>query len=212
MDKNIENRYACKSYLQIPVEWDKIVEVLQAGSMAPSAGNIQNWKFVLIQDKDNREKVEDACLFQTWMSQAPVFIVVCANASMSQRYYHDRGDFFTTQSAAAAIENMLLEATNQGLGSNWVGAFDEEKLNEVLKIKSGWKVHAVLTLGYVHETEPRPFKYKLKDLVNFETFGNGVYTKPIFPLSNIVKKLERGKEKVQGEISGRMKKQKQVLE
>lgn len=212
MDKNIEARYSCKSYLQIPVEWDKIIEVLQAGSLAPSAGNIQNWKFILIQDKQQRQDVEDACLFQTWMSQAPIYIVVCGNSGMSERYYHEKGDFFTTQSVAAAIENMLIESTNQGLGSNWVGAYDEEKLNEVLKIKSGWNVHGIITLGYVHELEPRPFKYKLKDLVNFETFGNGVYTKPLFPLSNAVKKLEREKEKVMGEISGRMKKRKELVE
>ncbi|MBT3408663.1 hypothetical protein HOK68_04195 [Candidatus Woesearchaeota archaeon] len=212
MDENILKRRSCKNYLQIPIEWSKLVNILKAGSLAPSAGNLQNWKFIVIQEKENRQKIANSCLFQTWMNQAPTYIIVCGNFQMAQKYYFERGNMFTIQSCAAAMENMLIEATNQKLGSNWVGAFDEQKLNEILEIEDEWKIYSILTLGYESEKTEMPNKLELKDQVYFEKFKENQYEASLFPISNLKNEINNQINKTKSEIIGQKNKIQKKIE
>ena len=107
----IRTRRSIRKYKDKPVPWDNIVTIMQAGKYAPSAGNLQNWKFIYVKTDDKRSAIAKACLGQEWMEIAPVFIVVVAEPEKAERHYGTRGArLYTTQACAAAIQNMLLIA------------------------------------------------------------------------------------------------------
>lgn len=171
----IEKRRSITKYLDIPVEWDRVGNILRAGQLAPSAGNLQDWRFIVVTNKENRKKIAEACLKQYWIETAPVIIVACSFPENTKRFYGLRGEkLYTIQNTAAAIQNMLLAATDQGLGSHWVGAFDEGMLNRALGIPAKARPQAVLTFGYTDFTPPKPKRFKLFDLTYLQSWGNKV--------------------------------------
>ena len=123
-------RRSIRKYKDIPVEQAKIIPLLEAARNAPSGGNIQDWKFIVVTDKERRHRIAEACLKQFWMETAPVYIVIVSNPEKSVHHYGERGKFYATQSCAAAAQNILLMATAQGLATCWVSAFDEPLLKQ----------------------------------------------------------------------------------
>ncbi|MBN1386643.1 nitroreductase family protein [Candidatus Woesearchaeota archaeon] len=153
----IKTRRSIRKYQDRMVEWDKIVEVLDAGRYAPSAGNLQNWKFIVVTDEGSRKALAEASMQQYWMEQAPVHIVVCGLSHHAVRFYGIRGDkLYTIQNNAAAAMNMLLMAHALGLGACWVGAFDEDRVKSILNIYEYARPHIIITLGYPDEEVPVP--------------------------------------------------------
>jgi nitroreductase len=171
----ITTRRSVRKYLDVPVEWEKVGTVLEAGRAAPSAGNLQNWKFIVVLDKDLRHQIADAALQQSWMKDAPVHIIVCAEPKKAEQFYGLRGErLYTVQNCAAAIENMLLTAHSLNLGSCWVGAFDEEMLKRTLNIPDDVRPQAIITLGYPAEKTRAPVRYRIEDIVFLETWMNRI--------------------------------------
>ncbi len=169
----IHTRRSIRKYSEAEVEWDKIGQVVEAGNDAPSAGNIQDWKFVVVKDEGTRQAIAKACLDQYWMAQAPVHIVVCADPSNTERHYGIRGTrLYTIQNSAAAIQNMLLAAHSLGLGTCWVGAFEEELLRQSIGAPDSVRPQAVITLGYAIEKPKPPIKKEIYELVFLEGYGN----------------------------------------
>ena len=168
----IRTRRSVHKYADKPVDWDKVVTILEAGKFAPNAGNLSNFKFITIRDEDARKKIANACLQQHWMAQAPVHIAIVSEPEKSRRFYGVRGErFYTIQDCAAAIENMLLTAHSLGLGSCWVGAFQEEKLRELLQLPESIMIHAVIVIGYAAEKPVMPPKYRIEHYVFLEKWG-----------------------------------------
>ena len=123
----IYTRRSIRKYLSQHVEWEKVGNILEAGRVAPSAGNLQNWRFIVVMDRGKREKIAELCLGQHWMSSAPVHIIICSQPGTCKRFYGTRGEkLYCIQNCAAVAENMLLAAHAQGLGGCWVSAFDED--------------------------------------------------------------------------------------
>lgn len=171
----IKKRRSIRRYLDVAVEWDKVVQILEAGRWAPSAGNLQEWKFVVISDKDTKRKVANACLKQHWVESAPIIIVICSMHEKPVQFYGDRGlNVYMLQNSAAAAENMLLTATDLGLGSCWVGAFDEEMMCDAINIPNRCRPLVVLTLGYADEKVPAPPRTVLESLVFLQRYGNRI--------------------------------------
>ena len=168
----LKSRRSCRSYLQQPVEFDKITAILEAGHYAPSAGNLQDWKFILITDKGLRSAIADHCMEQFWMAEAPVHIIVCSNEERTEMRYGLRGKrLYSIQSNAAAIENMLLAAHALGLGACWVGAFDEDYLTRTLDIPETARPQAIITVGYANEKPEKKNLTALDSIVYFNGFG-----------------------------------------
>ncbi len=171
----IRTRRSIRHFSNVPVEWEKVVRVLEAGSLAPSSGNVQNWRFIVVTDKDLRHKIAEACLEQSWITEAPVIIVVVADLARIKKLYGERGvKLYSIQNCAAAIQNMLLAAHALGLGACWVSAFEDEALSRILGIPSGVKPQAVIPLGYPAEKPPEPMHYTLENLCFFESYGNRI--------------------------------------
>ncbi len=172
----IKKRWSCRKYLQKPVEFDKLTLIMEAGLMAPSAGNLQDWKFILITDSGLRRAIAEHCMEQYWMEQAPAMIVVCSDYEKTEKYYGLRGKrLYSIQSAAAAVENMLLAAVGLGLGACWVGAFDEEFLSSQLNLPPGSRPQAIITIGYPDEKPPeQKERTSIQSIVSFNSYGNRV--------------------------------------
>ena len=164
----IKSRRNIKHFTPKFVSWEKISRVLEAARFAPSCGNVQNWRFIVILEPAQKQQIAEACHQQYEIVQAGTLIIVCAEPDKAERYYGMRGErLYTPQNCAAAIENMLLEAHSIGLGTRWIGGFDEEMLRSLLNIPNEVRPQAVIALGYPKEVPSQPPKFPLESLVYF---------------------------------------------
>ncbi len=169
----ITTRRSIRKFKDIQVEWYKVGEVLYAGFSAPTAGNLQDFRFMVVTEPELKNQLAQAALDQLWVAQAPVIIVVFSEYTKTRRYYGIRGErLYTIQGCAAATQNMLLAAHDLGLGACWVGAFDEDRVRAILGIPDYARPQAMIPLGYPNEEAPTPAKFKLENLVFFNRWGD----------------------------------------
>jgi len=122
---------------------------LEAARWAPSAGNLQPWKFHIVLNPDIRKELAMAAHGQEFLLQAPAVIAVCALPEQSAKTYGERGrSLYCLQDTAAAVQNILLQAAMLGLASCWVGAFKETAVARALHLKEGEKPVALIPVGY----------------------------------------------------------------
>jgi nitroreductase len=151
--------------------------VLEAARWAPSAGNCQPWRFVIIREAENIHKVWEstAGIFdltpQNFIKKASAIIVVCTDTTAySGRQARIKSDLYCIQDSAAATMNLLLAVCDRGLGACWIGMFNEGKLRTALNIPQNIKPVAIIPVGHTESKEkPRPRK-PLTELVYRETF------------------------------------------
>lgn len=167
----IQKRKSVRSYAPTPVPIEKLKQVLDAARLAPSAGNVQPWRFILVLDSQKRRKIARGCRYGHFLDESPVVIVGCGNQKASPRWY--------AIDTCIALENLVLAATGEGLGTCWIGAFNERAIREMLKIPSHLKVVALLALGYSREKLDISAKFahlirprkKLENIVFLEEYG-----------------------------------------
>ena len=170
--ETIERRRSVRAFKGKPVKKEYLTRILNAAILAPSAGDIQPWEFIVTTDAEVRRDLATAALGQDWMEEAMVIITVCAKEDASALRYGERGSrLYCIQDTAAAAQNILLASTALGYGSCWVGAFDEDEVRRVLKIPKGIRPVAIIPIGIPGETpEARP-KKDLKRVLHFEVYG-----------------------------------------
>jgi nitroreductase len=145
----IEERHSVRAFApDAEVSPEQVERLLQAAIRSPSAGNRQPWHFYVVRDAAVRQGLADAAYGQDFVAQAPVAIVVCADAEQSAGRYGDRGrELYCLQDTAAATEHILLAAVALGLGGCWVGAFDEREAAHVLALPARHRPVAILPIG-----------------------------------------------------------------
>lgn len=171
-DRCLKSRRSVRKFKDKKLSKASLGAILDAVRYAPSAGNLQNWKLIVVEDKEKKEKISKVCLSQKWMSMAGALVVVCSDDSDVKNVYGERSEFYCRQNCSAAIQNMLLKACSIGIGSCWIGAFDDEKVKDILKIPEKINVEAILCFGYADEKPKMPKRVDLNDIVNFEEWGN----------------------------------------
>ena len=166
-----QGRRSIRTFKNRDVPEETIEKLVEAGTWSPSAGNIQPWEFIIVRKPEIKKKLVEAAWGQSFIAEASVVIVVCANTNRSSEGYGDRGvTLYCLQDTAAAIQNVLLVAYSVGLGACWIGAFDEENAREALKIPNGIRPVAILPIGHPAET-PQPRKRRpLDQIVHYEAF------------------------------------------
>ena len=169
-DKCLKGRRSIRKYKKKPVPWKKLAFVLDAARYSPSAGNLQNWRFILVDDKEKRDKISTACLGQKWMNQAPVFIIVCSDNSATDKFY--KNSKYPTQNCAVAIQNIMLKAHSLGLGTCWIGAFDERAIKRDLKIPDNISLEGIITLGVADQKPAMPKRLDMNNLLSFNEWDN----------------------------------------
>ncbi|MGQ9542634.1 MAG: nitroreductase family protein [Candidatus Bathyarchaeia archaeon] len=154
----IKGRRSVRSFLSKDVSKSQIETIIECATSAPSAGNLQPWEFIIVRSPERRKALARAALNQDFIEEAPVVIVVLADQARSARVYGRRGaELFSIQDTAAAIQNMLLTAYSMGLGTCWVGAFNEDEVSEIVKAHPPLRPVAIIPVGYPRY-HPTPVK------------------------------------------------------
>jgi nitroreductase len=166
----IKKRCSVRSYQDRAVEKEKLEMILEAARLAPSAGNRQEWRFVVVEDKNTRQRLMKAAKNQASVGQAPVIIACCAE---TDNYTMTCGQLAYPIDVAIAIEHMALKATEEGLGTCWIGAFYEDQVKEILGIPKDIRVVQLLILGYPDTSGPsHKDRLGLKEIVRYGGWGN----------------------------------------
>ncbi len=165
----ILKRYSVRIYRNKPVEEEKLMSILEAGRLAPSAVNYQPWYFIVIRSEEEREKL-NLLYHRDWFKTAPVVIVVCADHSVSWKRSLDGKDFADVD-AAIAIDHMTLQSADLGLGTCWVCNFNAKGCKKQLNLPSHVEPIALLPLGYPDDTPPVKKRKPLEEVVFYNHFG-----------------------------------------
>jgi nitroreductase len=167
----IYGRRSIRSFKLKPFPEEALTRVLDAGRWAPSAGNVQPWEFIVVREQKLKNGLALAALHQTFIAEAPVVIVVCADLWRARGSYGLRGEtLYCLQDTAAAVQNMLLAAYALGLGTCWVGAFDEEAVKATLEIPERYRPVAIIPVGYPDESPGRTPRRSLRSILHMEKF------------------------------------------
>jgi len=171
VSKAIKGRRSVRAFRNEPISSDIVEKLIDAARWAPSAGNIQPWEFIIVRKSEIKKKLTEAALYQSFIEEAPVVIVVCADEVRSSQGYGIRGKMlYCIQDTAAAIQNIHLTAYSIGLSTCWVGAFNEERVREVLKIPTGIRPVAIIPVGKPAEYPKPRNRRSINDIVHYETF------------------------------------------
>lgn len=148
----IQKRRSVRAYTTQPVPEEHLQSVLEAARLAPSARNLQEWRFIVVRDSAIRAQLAVAASGQTFVGQAPVVIAGC---SLNTEYVMRGGQTAYPIDLAIALDHMTLQAAAIGLGTCWIGSFSEDEIRKILGIPAEARIVCLLTLGYPADT-PRP--------------------------------------------------------
>lgn len=169
----IKTRGSIRQYTDRPILQSDLLKILEAARVAQSAANRQPWQFIVVVDKEIKDKVADAAHRpdrprQISVETAAAVIICIADPAISANVGSFNGFLIDL---AIAIENMALTSWDLGIGSCWIGAFVEEDLKRVLNIPENLRVVSLLTLGYADE-KPRPKNRKsLEEIVHYDLYN-----------------------------------------
>jgi nitroreductase len=168
----IKTRRSVRRFLKRPIPDDVLGRVLEAARIAPSGGDRQPWRFVVVKDEEKKKKIARACYEQDFVAEAPVVVVCCAVKCSSG--YQPWQDEAGRRDAVIATDHLILAARNEGLGSCWVGALHDKQVKKIVKVPDDVDVVMVVPLGYpaskwaFREAKGRK---PLKDICFFEEYG-----------------------------------------
>lgn len=161
-------RRSCRSFLPDEVKEEHLSLMLEAMRWAPSAGNLQPWRFYVVKKNELRQKLANAAFGQDFISEAPLAIVVCAVPAESEWRYGRRGrELYSIQDTACAVMNLMLSATALGYGSVWVGAFSEAEVAKVLNLPAEERPVAIVPVGKPRTTGDRTNRKSLASIARF---------------------------------------------
>ncbi|MDD5503292.1 MAG: nitroreductase family protein [Candidatus Thermoplasmatota archaeon] len=175
----ISTRRSVRGYKDAPVEEEKIVKCLETARLAPSWKNGQCWNLIVVRDKEKIKAMAHP-IVNPWLPQAPCVIVACADPKKSGE--RDGRQYYLVDTGIA-MEHLVLAAAAQGLGTCWIGIYDEAKIKEMLQIPEEMRVVALTPLGYPDEEnnlrvritkgliEKFSPRRKLEETAFFEKFG-----------------------------------------
>ncbi|NOY54154.1 MAG: nitroreductase [Deltaproteobacteria bacterium] len=165
----IRQRRSIRSFIDKTIPKEVLTRVLNAGRLAPSAVNLQPWRFIVIREPVTKMELVECTRGgkHTHLGMGDVILVACGN---EKECYQRQGNYMKTFAidVAIALEQMILAATAEGLGTCWIGAFDEEKVKTLLDIPDPWRVVAMTPLGYPDESPPDRGRKSLDEIVCYE--------------------------------------------
>ncbi|MFW5831947.1 MAG: nitroreductase family protein [Prolixibacteraceae bacterium] len=164
----VTHRFSVRKFKNRKIENEKLLQILEAGRMAPSAVNYQPWYFIVVQNPENLKKIH-AVYQRDWIKTAPAVILICSDHSASWKRGKDGKDSADIDVAIAA-DHMTLQAADLGLGTCWVCNFDAEKCSELFDLPAETEPVVILPLGYQDMQAPEKKRKKLEEVVHWETF------------------------------------------
>ncbi|MEL7654619.1 MAG: nitroreductase family protein [Bacillota bacterium] len=177
MLKEIKTRRSIRKYADKPVDDEIIMQLLESARIAPSGSNTQPWHFIVVRSESTRQRLAEISHNQNWMVSAPVYIVCVAdirsridkNVEISLNENSPQLELKQIiRDTSIAIEHIVLEAENLGLGTCWVAWFEQEEIRPVLNIPEDKYVVSILTVGYQEEQPKARPRKKIEEIIHHE--------------------------------------------
>ena len=140
----VKKRYSCRVYENEPIESEKLKRVFDTARLAPSAKNLQDWRFVVVTEESTKQKVAKAAREQMFLAEAGAIIVACSNSD----YVMSCGQPVAGIDVAIALEHIALAAVQEGLATCWIGSFSPDKIRKILNIPESIEIIELMAMGY----------------------------------------------------------------
>jgi len=165
----IQKRRSVRKYKQDPIPEEALLRVLEAARLAPSGKNFQPWKFIIVKDKELKEKLARASAGQFFIAKAPIIVVGCG---FPDKCYARMGRYMKSWSVdvTIALEHLILQAQEEGLGTCWIGSFEEEEVKAILNVPEEVKVLALTPLGYPDEIPRFRGRKSLDEIISYDRY------------------------------------------
>ena len=163
----ISQRCSVRVYKATDVEEDKLKKVLEAARLSPSASNRQDWKFILVRNKETRKRLAKAAFGQSFIAEPPIVIVACG---LEPKTMLACGQPMHTIDVSIAFAYMILQAYELGLGTCWIGAFKEDETKKILGIPEHIRVVAMTPLGYPNQPPSQKIRKSLDQIICYEKY------------------------------------------
>jgi nitroreductase len=163
----IGGRRSVRAFRSADIEEDKLNRILEAARLAPSAKNMQEWKFVVVREAETRKQLAEAANGQTFVGRAPVIIAACGTAP---EYVMTCGQHAYSIDVSIACAYMILEAYELGIGSCWLGAFKEPEVKSILNVPENIRVVALIPFGYPAGPAPAISRKRFEEIVSYEKY------------------------------------------
>jgi nitroreductase len=160
----IRKRYSCRAYIDKPIEQEKLAQIFEAARLAPSAKNLQDWRFVVVGDKEKKMQVAESTNHPEVFGKAGVMIAACSNSSDIMRC----GQAVAPIDVAIAMEHICLQATELGLATCWIGSFEPEKVRKALGIPQDVAIIELMALGYPADKAKKPSREPIENIVCYD--------------------------------------------
>jgi len=160
----IRKRYSCRAYQDRPLEKEKLNQLLESARLAPSAKNTQDWRFVVITNKEIKRKVAQTTNRPEIFEKAGAIIAACSNSNEVMRC----GQAIGPIDVAIALEHIALQATELGLGTCWIGSFETEKVRSILGIPTDINIIELMTVGYPADKPKTPNREPIEKIVCYD--------------------------------------------
>ena len=166
-------RNSVRSYSDKEVLLEEVAGILEVARFSPSAGNLQNWKVIVVTDSKIRSKLASMCMDQDWMAEAPVHLVICNDYMKISKMYEPLGKMFSIQNCAVIAANIMNLAHAAGFGTCWVGSFPVDSVKKLLEIpEEGIDPEVIITLGYSAEKPKATRRKEISDFCFFDKWGS----------------------------------------
>lgn len=167
--ETVRHRHSIRKYQSdMAVEPEKLYAILEMACAAPSAGDLQSYRIIVVRDLADRQILAQASHQQTFVAEAPVCLVFCADPARSASTFGERGaKLYALQDTTIAAAYAQLAIVAAGMGSTWIGYFEEDQVREVLRLEPGLVPLALLSLGYPAELPESSSRRRLDEVVTW---------------------------------------------
>ncbi|MHC4173498.1 MAG: nitroreductase family protein [Planctomycetota bacterium] len=160
----IRRRYSCRAYQDRPIEQEKLDSIFEAARLAPSAKNMQDWRFIVVTDKEAKRKLAEAANNQKFLENAAAIIVACSSSDDVMRC----GQAIGPIDVAIALEHICLQATELGLATCWIGSFYPKKTRPILGIPADIAIIELMAVGYPADSQKEPKREPIEKILCYE--------------------------------------------
>jgi nitroreductase len=160
----IRKRYSCRAYQDRKIEREKLDTIFEAARLAPSARNMQDWRFVVVTDEEIKRQVAATTNRPTVFEKAGAIVAACSNSDYVMRC----GQAIAPIDVAISLEHICLQATELGLGTCWIGSFDPAQVAQILDIPDDIAIIELMAIGYPADSKPEPKREPIEKIVCHE--------------------------------------------
>ena len=160
----IRKRYSCRAYQESPIEQEKLDQLFEAARLAPSAKNLQDWRFVVVTDTETKSQVAGTTNRPKVFEKAGAIIAACSNSD----YIMPCGQAVGPIDISIALEHIALQATELGLGTCWIGSFETEKVRTILCVPDDIAIIELMAVGYPADSAKKPSREQVEKIVCYD--------------------------------------------